>query len=512
MSQLILKDIDSSQRCGTDYKYEDLYLLIEQEIDKNNSVTQDSTDWNYIYTQSKMLLENETKDLKLAIWWLFASWKNYSWEGLEKNLPILIEFITIFNTDMFPKSPKSKINILFWLDEALTKEIIHNEKIKTITKHKFFYELFIDYQNSTEKYFDDKNKRFTKIMNYLKPFYDEEKKKEVEEKKGLNKIINYLNPFEKNKEEKVDKQIEVNYKENIFEILNDTDAIKALSTLKKNASMLSKYYRNKDFKDLKALRIARFLSWIDTDGLPSSDKKKTFLHPPLELEIDELNKLFKDENYHEALCLAEEIIEVSPFWLDGHYMVFNIFEKTNNKTIANEIKNSLLNFVKTNEGISDYYFQDNTPFASNKVKSWIKENDSSNNIITETKNTSSLENDINLIYELANNSKLKEAMQEITKNYEKSIGIEDKFNWRLIHAQLAIEFEKKDIALALLEELQDDIKNFKLDKWNPKLASKVYTLVLNSFSNTDIPQEKLEILYKKLCKIDINSAFEIQIN
>ena len=67
-------------------------------------------------------------------------------------------------------------------------------------------------------------------------------------------------------------------------------------------------------------------------------------------------------------------------------------------------------------------------------------------------------------------------------------------------------------ALALLEELQDDIKNFKLDKWNPKLASKVYTLVLNSFSNTDIPQEKLEILYKKLCKIDINSAFEIQIN
>ena len=187
MSQLILKDIDSSQRCGTDYKYEDLYLLIEQEIDKNNSVTQDSTDWNYIYTQSKMLLENETKDLKLAIWWLFASWKNYSWEGLEKNLPILIEFITIFNIDMFPKSPKSKINILFWLDEALTKEIIHNEKIKTITNHKFFYELFIDYKNSTEKYFDDKNKRFTKIINYLKP-------------------------FEKNKEEKVDKQIAVNYR------------------------------------------------------------------------------------------------------------------------------------------------------------------------------------------------------------------------------------------------------------------------------------------------------------
>lgn len=519
MTNLILKEINPSQICGTDYKYEDLYLLIEQEVDKEYSVTQESTDWIYIYNESNTLLENQTKDLKLAVWWLFASWKNYSWEGLEKNLIIFIEFITIFNSDLFPKSSKSKLNAIAWLDEALTKDLIQNEKIKTISKHKLFYELFTSLQTNIINYLEDKDKRFTKIINYLKPFYEEEKRKEDESKTGLNKIIEYLNPFEKKKEELLEKNNELIYKENIYEIINDADAIKALSNLKKNASLLSEYYRKKDFKDLKALRITRFLSWLDTDGLPNAENKKTFLHPPLELEIDELNKLFKDENYQEALFLAEEIIEVSPFWLDGHYMVFNIFEKTNNKTIASEMKNTFLNFLKINQGIENYYFQDNTPFASNKVKKWISENLLSNNDIedeninqSDTQTNYLFEDKLEAIYELANNDKLKEAMGKIGKNYETSIGIEDKFKWRLIHAQLAIEFEKKDIALALIEDLLSDIKKFKLDKWNPKLASLVYALVLNSFSNIDISQNKLEIIYKKLCKTDINSAFEIQIN
>ncbi len=103
-------------------------------------------------------------------------------------------------------------------------------------------------------------------------------------------------------------------------------------------------------------------------------------------------------------------------------------------------------------------------------------------------------------------------MQEVAKQYESSASVEEKFNWRLYHAQLAVEFNKKDIALALLEDLQKDIERFNLDDWNPKLVSKVYSLILNSFTNIDIQNDKLEQIYKRLCKTDINSAFEIELN
>ncbi len=49
MKDLILKVFEGSLPCGEDCKYEDSFLLIEQEVDKNSSVThEDGTDWKLV--------------------------------------------------------------------------------------------------------------------------------------------------------------------------------------------------------------------------------------------------------------------------------------------------------------------------------------------------------------------------------------------------------------------------------------------------------------------------------
>lgn len=505
MSELILKEFESSQKYGIDCKYEDLYLLIEQEVDKDYSVTQDSTDWIFVFNNTQDLLEKKTKDLKLASWWLFAFWKNNSWSGLEKILEIYISFLGRFNNELYPKTLKGKNNILFWLENSLTNEIINNEtNKKLLVKPVIFYELFVQLDCVIKESLQADENRFRKIINFLRPFYDDEQKKLEENKTEIKK--------EETKNSK-EQGNTLQYKE-LIEITTDSDAVKVLSNLKKSASLLADYYRKNNFTDLKALRISTFLSWIETDGLPYADGKKTYLYPPSELELDEVSSLMNEGKYPEALYLIQEIIEVSPFWIDGHFFLFNIFEKTDNKNIANEVKNRLISFVKTNKGILDFYFNDDSPFASNRVKKWLKEelesqNENANQDLQKDNNSNKI---MESIYELANNGKLKEAMQEISKYYDSSASVEDKFNWRLHHAQLAVDFSKKDIALALLEDLQNDIDRFNLDQWNPKLVSKVYSLVLNSFTNVDIQNDKLEQIYKRLCKTDINSAFEIELN
>lgn len=499
MSRLILREFSSSL-CGIDCKYEDAYLLIEQEVDKEFSVTQDSTDWTYVYNKTMSLLENETKDLKLASWWIFAAWKENSWSGLEKNLPIFIEFINRFNKELFPKSAKGKANIIFWLEEVLNKDILQNDvNKKSLTNHCLFYELFTSLDLEIKNLLENNENKFKKIISFLKPFYDK-KQEELDKKNSFIETPLKI-------ETKVQSEQEI-----VGELSNDSDVKKLLSTIKKNLSTLNKYYRNNNFKDLKAIKIARFLSWLEIDELPYAQGKKTFLYPPSELEIDEVKNLIKEEKYTQALDFAEEIIEVCPFWIDGHYLVYSIFEKTNSTQNAKEVKNSLISFIKSNEGILDFYFTDDTPFCSNKVKKWI-----SDELITSGNSSNQEEcelsqNSLVYIYELANNDKVKEAMFEIAEKYKTATTVEEKFNWRLNHAQLAVEFDKKDIALALLEDLQKDIDKFNLNEWNPSLASKVYTLILNTFTNIDIPYEKLEQIYKNLCKTDINSAFEINFN
>lgn len=510
LNNLILNEFSSSEICGKDYKYEDIYLLIEQEIDKEFSVTQDSTDWKYVYNETLSLLENETKDLKLASWWIFSAWKEHYWEALELNLPVYLQFIQKFGIALFPKSLKGKANILFWLEEQLTKELLSEENKKKSINYVLLFDLFNKLKIELNKLLDSDKIKFKKIIEFLKPFHEEELLRIEKENIEKQNIV----------ESEVEKKQEINQsssnKEELFNtnISKETDFKKLLIDIKKSLSLLGKHYREIDIKDIRALRIARFLSWFEIDELPYAEGKKTFLYPPSELEIDELNELIKEENYKFAISLLEEIIEVCPFWLDGHFIAYDIYTKINSTRNANEVKNSLVSFVKINEGILDFYFNDNTPFCSNKTKKWIMDELYSSNIEEKKEDSSSdeKEKELEKIFELANNDKLKEAMDKMLQNYNKATITEDRFNWRLAHAQLAVDFDKKDIGLALLEELQEDIEKFNLDEWNPNLSSKVYTLILNSYSSVDIPYEKLELIYKKLCKTDINSAFEINLN
>lgn len=512
LNKLILQEFNNPTPVGEDCKYEDSFLFIEQEVDKNTSVTQNGgPNWKLVINKCEEFLINESKDLKIASWWLYGLWKEDSWNGLKLGLYTYIELLITFKKDLFPKSKKAKTNIFMWLNDSLTNDIMNYEDVKsTLSDELEFNKLFSNLDLIIKEILENEENNFRKIIRFTEEIIKEKNNKKTDElvieKKEITKV-----------EAEIKKEVEVVkiVKEEITEINNDADAIKVLRTFKKNANLLTTYYRNQDISDLRALRINRMLSWLDTEGLPYEQDKKTSLNPPSELELDDVKNLFNNKEYEDAFNLVEEILEMSPFWIDGHHYAFTILEKTKNYQAAQEVKNTLVSFVKSNEGILELLFIDDTPFASNRVKKWILDEMSSSNTTVEKQEETNSEEDKDLlkdIYELANDDKITEAMLLLQRYHDSSVSIEDKFNWRLKHANLAIEFNKSDIALALLESLEKDINKYSLDEWNPSLCAKVYSLILTSFSNTDIETQRIESMYKKLCTIDINSALQIKIN
>jgi type VI secretion system protein VasJ len=91
-----------------------------------------------------------------------------------------------------------------------------------------------------------------------------------------------------------------------------------------------------------------------------------------------------------------------------------------------------------------------------------------------------------------------------------SVTKEDKFYWRLAKAELATQFGKNDIALALLEDLKEDIDRYHLDEWNPELAGRVFGLFLG-LNRTQVNAEDIHAAYSRLCKINIEHALEIKL-
>jgi type VI secretion system protein VasJ len=121
----IIEKISKDKPTGKDYKYEDSYLVIEAEIDKTMSASSvGEVDWKLIQQSCEVILKNESKDLKIASYWLYAQWRLLSLDGLTSSLPIYIELLKTYKLKLFPKSKKVKLRILEWLEESLSVAIM----------------------------------------------------------------------------------------------------------------------------------------------------------------------------------------------------------------------------------------------------------------------------------------------------------------------------------------------------------------------------------------------------
>ena len=298
----------------------------------------------------------------------------------------------------------------------------------------------------------------------------------------------------------------------ISEINSDADAAKVLRSVKKNANLLHTYYRSQDASDIRSIRLVRFLSWLEIDSLPMTEDGKTLLNPPSEMSINAIDELILEEKFDEALDVLESLIALSPFWLDGHFIAFDLLTKMGHMTCASEVKNALVAFVKADNTILDLSFKDTTPFASIKLKNWLVESmgEVVGNSTTDSE-ADEKEQVLEKAYALAKKKQIKEAMALLQSKHSSAVNREDKFHWRLAKAGMAVEFGKNNVALALLEELKRDIDKYSLDEWKPELAAKVFNLYLSSFNRTQVDIEDINTVYARLCKIDIKQALEIKI-
>ena|GEM_PF-1352219 len=489
----ILDVISSDSPCGTDFKYEDAFLEVEAEIDKSNNLFEGmETDWNKVSSSSEKLLAEHSKDVKILCWWTYSLWKQNAWIGLEKALPVFSTLLSTYEDKLFPKSKKVKISSITWLEEQLDEDILDdNGNIAANIDHKKFLDFFIELEKNFALSLQEERSLFKKIQ------------------KALSRVVETQNSENKVLDEK--KEVAKPSSSEISEIGSDSDAAKVLSSLKKSAALLQKYWREKEHAHLGAMRLVRMLAWLETEGLPMSEDGKTPLNGPSQESIDEIESLYTEEKYIEALDKVETLISMSPFWLDGHFFTFNILTALENKTAALEAQNALIAYVNADRKILDLSFRDTTPFASLKVKEWLSQNTGAlESSSTSNKEANEREETIEACYRLAKKKNIKEAMKILQNNYASSPNKEDQFHWRLAHAEIAKEFGKNELALALVEDLKKDIDKYNLDEWNPKLSSKVFALYLN-FNRTQVDPVELQAAYSRLCKIDVEEALEIKI-
>lgn len=495
MSQAILNPLSETTPCGSDFKYEDAYLALESEIDKSTSMSEGiATDWSIVRDEAESLLSGHTKDTKIMCWWTYALYKTQSWNGLETALPVFNSLLLAFGEQLYPKSKKVKLSSLLWLEELFDEELLDERGSLSAAVD---VEKFLGYFSELEKNFGasvgEEVRLFKKLQSALDRLVKEQEVKEESPK------LSTSSPMQT-------KQAELS------EINSDADAAKVLRSFKKSAGLLQEYYRTQDPSDIRAIRLVRLQAWLEIDSLPMHEEGKTPLNPPSQESIEKIEALMAEEEYAAALENTENLIALSPFWLEGHLLVFTILNEMGHTQAAKEVQNNLASFIKADEEILNLHFRDTTPFASIKLKKWIAES-MGTSISTGAEGSSEEERKAQVIekaYALAKKKNIKEAMGLLQGHHGLSVTKEDKFYWRLAKAELATQFGKNDIALALLEDLKEDIDRYHLDEWNPELAARVFSLFLG-FNRTQVKVDDIHAAYTRLCKINIEQALEIKL-
>lgn len=495
LSDIMLHPISEQFICGSDARYDDIYLAIESEIDKMNSPEGSvQIDWQYISDKSVLLLESSTKDIKLLCWWAYAQYKLNEFLGLVQAIEMMNNIFERFNKELFPKSHRAKWGAFSWFDTVISVHLIQERQINIpLDNPERFLTQLIHFQSYAKEICETSENLFSDVCRLLEVKVAEKHRNDVSDKASASSDTTMANS---------NLNSEVN---------SDADATKVLNQLKKSGELLSNYWRTRQIDDVRALRLNRMISWLEIDELPFVQNGKTMLNPPSSDSIEQIDILISEGKNTEALYRIENMILRAPFWFVGHYKAFQLYEALHKDQAANEVKNMVKSFLRSYEGLMELTFKDGTPFIPSEIKNWLAESDfSAEEFPKDMKTVDDMEAIAERCYELVNKKNPKEAMEILQCSYRDAGSNEEKFRWRLLHAEVALAAGKPPIVQALIEELEREIERYRLEEWQPELVAKVYRFYLNSFNRSQIEREKYNSAFQRLCRVDMASAIDIK--
>ena len=477
--QVLLNDISENAPYGIDARYEDRYLEVESEIDKSLSATgSGKTDWSLIVEETEKILTQQTKDLKILSYWLYAAWKISSWRGLEKNISLYKSFLLKYGKNLFPKSDKVKQRSLEWLVDNLSSELLsgytkeNQEVLKVVIKE--LSEIDAIVQNNIIK---DSNVIFSSLIRKLKKIEEEVRRENVSIAKSVEKGINTL-PKEKKKEK--------------------------YSRLESLDSMMSSFKNEIEKNDFLFFTIMQTVGLLELDDILSANKKEKAEEFYFQnREKMELISLFNKDEEDISLEELKKLLYYCPVWLDGYLILINKINIKYKKIFLNSFEYNLTNFIQNYNGnILKNYLK--TKFFSEKIANFIENND--NDLEKNSQDFDKYREGYLEATSLVESKKNEDGLIYLDTLEQESRSQEESFLWRLKSVELSIKVGNQDLALGILFDLKDQVEEFNLAIWNPKLALKVYKLFLKPSIIKKLNIETKESIYRKVCKISTKEA------
>ncbi len=522
--ETLLAPIDGG--VGEDISYDPSFEEIKDEVEKLQSLSGETVNWEKVGELSEELLRGKSKDFRLACYYGATQLRQKTLEGMVDALVLVKEMAATFWEDMFPplRRIRARANMLGWMSD----QAVDAMEIKLTAADRLMVEtvdaLSVELDGEFREKFGDSYPGISQIREACRHFIrtcpKEEKKPPPEQKTAAAPAAAAA------ARPAAPMQAAEAPPANPAAV---TDAEQAARAIPKAGGLLAKMglmMRQAKPDDAMAYRLSRMGMWLDLDAAPPATDGKTLVPPP----PDGLKAAWDGLAGTDDLALisqAEEAAADYVLWLDPHRYVINAMDRLGALFI--KAKEALVVEVaimlKRAPTLPNLAFSDGTPLADGQTKMWLESavlsalgGEGGGGGGGSGAGPSPLDEPLAEARGLAVKGQLGEAITVISKAAAAAPSPADRFRGQLALAQLCLQSGKFDVARAQLDGLTEVIRRHDLTAWQPELCAEVFAglyaahSALNEGEGEDVPADRLaaqQAAFEQLCQLDPAAALKL---
>jgi len=524
-----MQDINEQHPAGSSIRYDDDFEFLEDEYAKQGAlIDRGQLDWKKIIQVSLNLLNSKSRDIKVSCYLNRALYECYGFSGLAKGLLVNHNIISCYWDSLYPLKPRARANAYEWMTSKMEPLLQGYSILPAHISIEFIDDLELCFTTIRliEDYLNNKlaenapalgNMRRTlsdllesaKLQfkeNVIEPDIPE---KALEPSKNIDNRANTVsiteqkhsaNPTGKHSEQGLNTHNTANtndlYPKNslvisgIDEQSSDKERTKVLKQCQDALRTMALLNINKNLDSPSAYAMNRYSTWININQLPIHTDNITPLKP---VPVDKRNRcfeLFKNAQYQELIPIIEASFSRAPFWLDVHRLVSQSLEILGFSESSRQVNAYLGIFLKRFPEIIDLKFSDNSAFADNQTKAWIKkqisgeQNTSLSSSVIATESEQQYKEIYDQAGQFAQQQKIKEAIACFQKQIQQTQSTKQKIYWKYYLAQFCFENNQEQLSLSILHDIDGFIQKNNLQYWEPDLARNVTCLLYQNLKNS----------------------------
>ncbi len=515
--------IAGSSPVGRDLTYDASFEALQAEVNKSTGLAGHAVDWRRVQQDCIRLLRDESKDLRCASWLVLAMSRLEGWPGTSQGLAVFRAIVEAHWEAMYPpaKRTRARVATVEWVVEALRQSLLSRDV------------------NAGD------GEAIQAILLELRSLEDVLGSKLGDQSPGAGPLRSLLRDKAASAPEAAAPLPSTPVAATPaaaapasppqaggappaaappppvaaapVDFSSPEDVGRLTSGWRDGLFSVALAERAADPTSPRPYRFARMGAWFLVDGPPDVEGARTFIRPPRPADARALREVFDRADWVSLRDAAEDLLPEHIFWLDIHRFTCTALERLGpafGKARMTVVSETMM-FLDRVPNVETLCFKDGTPFADGDTLTWLQAQRgrrgpaSSEAIGSDEPGQGILSSARSRCAEGQVNEALGEALSEAGA----LVATRSRFQTRLGLAKLAAERGSKQVGVAILEQLLNEIDET-LEAWEPELCATAIRdfLSLSPYREGERERhvvERQDLLFRRLLRLNPASALQL---